>query len=70
MKRLVLLVVGLLFAIGTTVMAVDIASTPAKEEPAKVEKAAEEKSQAKARVKKENKAEAKAVPATEAPEAK
>jgi nitrate reductase cytochrome c-type subunit len=45
MKRLVLLVVALVFAMGTTVMAAENAA-PAKEEPAKVEKA-EQKAPAK-----------------------
>jgi hypothetical protein len=43
MKRLVLLVVALVFAMGTTVMAAEKAAAPAKEEPVKVEKAAEKK---------------------------
>jgi opacity protein-like surface antigen len=37
MKRLVLLVVALVFAMGTTVMAADPVAAPTKEEAAKVE---------------------------------
>ncbi|MEQ8163346.1 MAG: hypothetical protein ABRQ34_07475 [Smithellaceae bacterium] len=55
MKRLVLLVVALVFAMGTTVMAAEKAAAPVKEEAVKVEKA-EEKAPAKKAAKKVKKA--------------
>ncbi len=48
MKRLVLLVVALVFAMGTTVMAADKVAAPVKEE-VKVEKAVDEKAAPKAK---------------------